>query len=84
MSNSQMLSVRISEEDLRRLDELAAIQGRPRSQLIQETISDLVNKNERLRNIELMRLQKRLKPAIKEQCELMDSGSSFSDEYRGF
>ncbi len=34
MAANQMLTVRITAEDLEKLDRLAAIQGRPRSQLV--------------------------------------------------
>lgn len=80
----QMLTVRLPLEDLERLDELAALEGRPRSQLVQEALSELINKNEKLRSLELARLQKRLRPAINEQCGLLDQGASFSDEHRNF
>ena len=41
MAANQMLTVRIPEEDLEKLDQLAAAQGRPRSQLVQEALADL-------------------------------------------
>jgi len=34
MAVNQMLTVRIPEKDLEKLDQLAAVQGRPRSQLV--------------------------------------------------
>jgi len=40
MAANQMLTVRIPEEDLEKLDQLAAIQGRTRSQLVQEALSE--------------------------------------------
>lgn len=67
MAVNQMLTVRIPEEDLEKLDQLAAAQGRPRSQLVQEALAELINKSENLRYVELARLKKRLKPAIVEQ-----------------
>lgn len=79
-----MLTVRIPEEDLEKLDQLAAIQGRPRSQLVQEALSELISKSENLRDLEFARLKNRLKPAISEQCKLIDESWSFADDNRTF
>ncbi|MFK7861049.1 MAG: ribbon-helix-helix domain-containing protein [Granulosicoccus sp.] len=84
MTANQMLTVRIPEEDLEKLDQLAAIQGRPRSQLVQEALAELISKNENLRDLEVARLKKRLKTAIAEQCKLIDESGSFSDDNRTF
>jgi len=84
MAANQMLTVRIPEEDLKKLDQLAAVQGRPRSQLVQEALAELINKNENLRDLEFARLKKRLKPAIAEQCKLLDESGSFADDNRTF
>ena len=84
MPSNQMLTVRISSEDLEKLDELAAIQDRPRSQLVQEAVAELVSKSEHLRELEYAKLKKRLRPAIKEQCEFLDTVASFSDNNRTF
>ena len=84
MPKNQMLTVRIPVKDLERLDELALIQGRPRSQIIQEALVQLINKSDELRSAESARIRKRLRPAIKEQCELLESAASFSDEHRVF
>ena len=84
MASSQILTVRIPVEDLAKLDELAALQGRPRSQLIQEALAELIRSNEELRHQELERLRKRLRPAISEQCAMLDESSSFADENRSF
>lgn len=84
MAANQMLSVRISEEDLEKLDQLAQLQGRPRSQLVQEALAELISKNEYLRDLEFATLKKRLKPAIAEQCKLLEESSSFADENRTF
>jgi len=64
MAGNQMLTVRIPEEDLEKLDQLAAVQGRPRSQLVQQALAELISKSENLRDLEFARLKKRLKPAI--------------------
>ena len=84
MAANQMLTVRIPEEDLEKLDQLAAIQGRPRSQLVQEALTELISKSENLRDLEFARLKKRLKPAIAEQCRLLDESGSFADDNRTF
>ena len=84
MAANQMLTVRIPEEDLEKLDQLAAIQGRPRSQLIQDALAELISKSENLRDLEFARLKKRLKPAIAEQCKLLDESGSFADDNRTF
>ncbi len=83
MASSQMLTLRIATEDLEKLDRLAALQGRPRSQLVQEAVLKLVNDDLALRDSERERLKKRLKPAIKEQCAMLDR-ASFADEHRSF
>lgn len=84
MAANQMLTVRIPEEDLKKLDQLAAVQGRPRSQLVQEALAELISKSENLRDLEFARLKKRLKPAIVEQCKLLDESVSFADDNRNF
>jgi len=81
---NQMLTVRIPEEVLAKLDQLAAVQGRPRSQLVQEALAELISKSENLRDLEFARLKKRLKPAIDEQCKLLDESGSFADDNRTF
>jgi predicted DNA-binding protein len=84
MAANQMLTVRIPEEDLEKLDQLAAMQGRPRSQLVQEALTELLSKSETLRDLEFARLKKRLKPAIVEQCKLLNESVSFADYNRNF
>ena len=84
MAANQMLTVRIPEEDLEKLDQLAALQGRPRSQLVQEALAELISKSEYLCDLEFARLKKRLKPAIDEQCKLLDESGSFADDNRTF
>ena len=84
MAANQMLTVRIPVEDLEKLDRLAAIQGRPRSQLVQEALVELISKSENLRDLEFARLKKQLEPAIAEQCKLLDESGSFADDNRTF
>ena len=84
MAANQMLTVRIPEEGLEKLDQLAAVQGQSRSQLVQEALAELIIKSENLRDLEFARLKKRLKPAIVEQCKLLDESVSFADDNRTF
>jgi len=84
MAANQMLTVRIPEKDLEKLDQLAAVQGRPRSQLVQEALAELISKSENLADLEFARLKKRLQPAIVEQCNLLNETVSFADDNRNF
>lgn len=84
MAANRMLTVRIPEEDLEKLDRLAAIQGRSRSQLVQVALAELISKSANLRDLEFARLKKRLNPAIAEQCNLLDESGSFADDNRTF
>lgn len=84
MVSNQMLTVRIPEEDLEKLDQLAAVRGRSRSQLVQEALAELISKNQNPRDLEFVRLRKRLIPAIVEQCKLLDVSVSFADDNRTF
>ena len=83
MAANQMLTFRIAADDLEKLDKLAALQGRPRSQLVQEAVSRLVSSDLASRELERERVRKRLRPAIKEQCAILDQ-VSFADEHRSF
>ncbi len=80
----QMLTVRIPTKDLKKLDKLAVLQGRPRSQLVQEAVTQLVNNDLALSDLELKRLKRKLAPAVKEQCALLDGNVSFADTHRSF
>ena len=84
MAANQMLTVRNPAEDLEKLDQLAAVQGRPRSQLVQEALAEFISRSENLRDLEFARLKKRLKPAIVEQCKLLDESGYFADDNRTF
>ena len=83
MTANKMLTLRIATEDLEKLDRLAALQGRPRSQLVREAVLKLVNDDLASRDHERERIKKRLRLAIKEQCAILDQ-VSFADEYRSF
>ena len=81
---NHILTVRIPEKDLKKLDQLAAVQGRSRSQLVQEALAALINKSENLQDLEFARMKKRLKPAIIEQCKLFNESGTFADDNRTF
>ncbi len=83
MTANKMLTLRIATEDLEKLDRLAALQGRPRSQLVHEAVLKLVNDDLASRDHERERIKKRLRLAIKEQCAILDQ-VSFADEHRSF
>ena len=83
MTANKMLTLRIATEDLEKLDRLAALQGRPRSQLVREAVLKLVNDDLASRDHERERIKKRLRLAIKEQCAILDQ-VSFADEHRSF
>lgn len=84
MASSQMLTVRVADEDLEKLDRLAVLQGRTRSHLVQEALADLILRSDDIRNLEIERLKKKLRPAIVEQCSILDDDASFADENRSF
>ncbi len=68
---------------MNKLDELAKLQNRPRSQLVQDAVKDLIRSNEEFDRREFLRIKARLAPAVKAQCELLDK-SSVADEHRRF
>ncbi|MFK7861576.1 MAG: ribbon-helix-helix protein, CopG family [Granulosicoccus sp.] len=83
MATSNILTVRMQEDELLKLDELAKLQNRPRSQLVQDAIRELLHASEELKQQEFHRLKARLAPAIEEQCALLEK-SSVADEHRRF
>ena len=42
MAASNLLTVRMSEDELKKLDELEKLQNRPRSQLVQDALKELI------------------------------------------
>jgi len=56
MGVNQMLTVRIPEEDLEKLDQIAAVQGRSRLQLVQEALAELISQSENLPDLALVLL----------------------------
>jgi len=83
MAASNILTVRMSENELNKLDQLAKLQNRSRSQLVQDAVKELIRSNDELTRQEFLRIKVRLAPAIKAQCELLDK-SSVADEHRRF
>jgi len=46
---SNILTVRMSEDELIKLDELAKIQNRPRSHLVQDVLKELIRSSDELK-----------------------------------
>ena len=83
MAASNILTVRISDDELNKLDELAKLQDRPRSQIVQDAVKELIRANDDLTRQEFLRVKVRLAPAVKAQFELLDK-CSVADEHRRF
>ena len=83
MASSNILTVRIHQDELIKLDELAKLQNRSRSQLLQDAVRDLIHSSDELNQQEFRRLKARLAPAVKAQCALLEK-SSVADEHRRF
>lgn len=83
MAASNILTVRMNEDELDKLDELAKLQNRPRSQIVQDAVKELIRSNDELTRQEFLRIKARLAPAVKAQCELLNR-SSVADEHRRF
>ena len=83
MASSNILTVRMNQDELIKLDELAKLQNRSRSQLVQDAVRDLIHSSDELKQQEFRRLKARLAPAIKAQCALLEE-NSVADEHRRF
>ena len=83
MPQSSILTVRLPDNDLKRLDALAKKRQQTRSQLVQETLQDLLDSDEEQKKRELKAMQERLRPAVRAQEELIDK-VSVADEHRRF
>lgn len=83
MAASNILTVRMREDELSKLDELAKLQNRPRSQLVQDALRELLRSSDQLKQQEFDRLKERLAPAVEEQCALLEK-NSVADEHRRF
>ena len=83
MASSNILTIRMNQNELIKLDELAKLLNRSRSQLVQDAVRDLIHSNDELNQQEFHRLKARLAPAVKAQCGLLEK-SSVADEHRRF
>ncbi len=83
MPESSVLTVRLPDDDIRRLDRLAAKRRQTRSQLVQQTLRTLLQTDEEQRQRQLEGLRERLRPAIEAQNDFLDQ-VSIADEYRSF
>lgn len=83
MAVSNILTVRMNEADLSKLDELAKLQNRPRSQLVQDAVRELIRASDELAKQEFLRIKARLAPAVKAQCDV-SGRSSVADEHCRF
>lgn len=83
MPNNSILTVRLPDDDLKRLDTMARKRRQTRSQLVQETLQTLLDNDEDQKKQELEALRERLRPAIEAQEELLDR-VSFAAHHRPF
>ena len=83
MPESSVLTVRLPDADLKRLDALAKKRRQTRSQLVQETLQALLDNDEDQKKQELKTMRERLRPAVRAQEELLNK-VSVADEHRRF
>lgn len=83
MPSNSILTVRLPDDDLKRLDMLARQRQQTRSQLVQETLQALLDSDEELRKREFEALRERLRPAVEAQEHLLER-VSVADEHRRF
>jgi len=83
MAAKNLLTVRLPEADLEKLERLARLQKRPKSGIVQEAIASFLASNDELQADLARQLKDRLQPAIDEQCELLNQ-VSVADEHRRF
>ena len=84
MPSNSILTVRLPDDDLKRLDAMAKKRRQTRSQLVQETLQALLDNDEDQKKRELEALRERLRPALEAQDRFLDSVKSFADEHRRF
>ena len=84
MPQSSVLTVRLRDDDLKRLDALAKERRQTRSQLVQETLQALLDNDEDRKKRELKAMRERLRPALEEQEAFIERFGSFADEHRRF
>lgn len=73
MTSSNIVTVRMNQDELTKLDELAKFQNRSRSQLVQEAIRDLIESSDELRQQDFLRLKARLAPKTLRESSLYHS-----------
>ena len=83
MAASSILTVRMQEDELIKLDALAKLQNRPRAQLVQDADRELIHASDELKQQEFHRLKARLAPVVEEQSAFLEK-SSVADEHRRF
>lgn len=83
MPANSILTVRLPDNDLKRLDALAKQRRQTRSQLVQETLQTLLDGDEALRRREFEALREKLRPAVEAQEDLLER-VSVADEHRRF
>lgn len=83
MVDRSILTVRLSAEEIERLDALAAQRHQTRSQLVQQTLRTLLASDDEQRQRRLEELRDRLRPAIEAQDAFLDR-VSIADEHRPF
>jgi predicted transcriptional regulator len=83
MAENSVLTVRLPDDDMKRLDRLAAQRRQTRSQLVQQTLRTLLENDEEQRLRQIEGLRERLRPAIVAQNNFLDH-VSIADEHRSF
>ena len=64
MATSNILTVRMQDDELIKLDELAKLQNRSRSQLVQDALRELIHSCDQFRLQDFRRLKACLAPAV--------------------
>ncbi len=83
MPENSVLTVRLPDNDIKRLDRLASRRRQTRSQLVQQTLQALLENDEEQRQRQIDRLRERLRPAVEAQDDFLDQ-VSIADEHRSF
>ena len=83
MPDTSILTVRLPDDEMKRLDALAAQRHQTRSQLVQQTLRTLLASDDEQRQRQLEALRERLRPAIEAQDDFLDR-VSIADEHRPF
>jgi len=83
MPESSVLTVRLPDKDIKRLDLMAAQRRQTRSQLVQQTLWALLQNDEEQRQRQIEGLRERLRSAVEAQDDFLDQ-VSIADEHRSF